>query len=775
MRRRLALRKETMLGDKTVLAFGSLLHDVGKVVYRGFSGAGTHSVLGAAFLSDEIAPVNASFATDEGRAVIEQVRYHHKGEMQYASLPRDSLAFITYFADNVSAGMDRKCEGDEKGPAVFDKGVDLRKIFNIVWGHRDDNTIPHDNYNVIREQIKLQLLQTHISPLEINSLINCLEATCSTVPSSTDLSELVDVSLYDHAKTTAGIASCIYDYLQEAGVTDYEYALFGKGAVSYYGKPMFLLYSCDMSGIQDFIYNISGSGALKQLRARSLYLEMLLEHMADELLERLELSRANLLYTGGGHAYFLLPNTAAARRTLGSFHEQIKEWFLSHYGTDLFLASAWVECSPEDLKNKGNNKQRFPQLFRDLSSKMSAAKALRYSAEDIRRLNFGKAEMGDAHRECRECHRSDALAADGDICQLCESLGVVSKHLVEKDVFYVVPEGDGTDCAGEKRLPLPLGCDMVVTSRERYLETQPNAKRVYTKNSWDAGIKLATHIWMGDYTAPMGGEGISAYASCGKKLDAGKGIKRLGVLRADVDDLGAAFVSGIPFEKVSISRTATLSRSLSYFFKYEINQVLESGGYQLQIIYSGGDDLFIVGNWSDVLYAAIDVNKAFKEFTGNGCLTISAGIGMFDEKYPIARMAYEVGLLEDVAKRYERKDEDGTLHSKDAVALWTEDSVFGWDELTEVVEPRMREVSEIFEKNEKGKSFIYKIIALLRDFDSVSSAPRLAYLLARSFEGDKDNAAALCRKFYDWAMDDEQRRCLVAAMEWYVYSIRERG
>lgn len=403
------------MGDKTVLAFGSLLHDVGKVVYRGFSGAGTHSVLGAAFLSDDIASVNASFATDEGRAVIEQVRYHHKGEMQYASLPRDSLAFITYFADNVSAGMDRKCEGDEKGPAVFDKGVDLRKIFNIVWGHRDDNTIPHNNYNVIREQIKLQLLQTHISPLEINSLINCLEATCSTVPSSTDLSELVDVSLYDHAKTTAGIASCLYDYLQAAGVTDYEYALFGKGAVSYYGKPMFLLYSCDMSGIQDFIYNISGSGALKQLRARSLYLEMLLEHMADELLERLELSRANLLYTGGGHAYFLLPNTAAARRTLGSFHEQIKEWFLSHYGTDLFLASAWVECSPEDLKNKGNNKQRFPQLFRDLSSKMSAAKALRYSAEDIRRLNFGKAEMGDARRECRECHRSDALAADGDI------------------------------------------------------------------------------------------------------------------------------------------------------------------------------------------------------------------------------------------------------------------------------------------------------------------------------------------------------------------------
>lgn len=764
-----------MLGDKTTLIFGSLLHDVGKIIYRGSSAAGTHSALGAAFLSDEIAPVNASFCNAEGKAVIEQVRYHHAREMQQASLLHDSLAFVTYFADNISAGMDRKSEGDEKTQTAFDRDVELRKIFNIIRGRRDGNVIPHENYDAIRESIKRQLIQTDISSLEVNSLLNCLEATCSAVPSSTNLSELVDVSLFDHAKTTAGIASCIYDYLQEGEVTDYKSALFGKDAAAYYGKPMFLLCSCDMSGIQDFIYNISGSAALKQLRARSLYLEMLLEHVADELLERLELSRANLLYTGGGHAYFLLPNTVHAKTVLDSFHAQIREWFLSRYGTDLFLASAWVECSAEDLMNKGSDKQRFSQLFRDLSLKLSSVKASRYSAEDIRRLNFDRESAGDAARECRECRRSDALASDDDICRLCESLGAISKHLVKNDVFCVISEDACGEYGGERVLSLPFGCGMVVTSRKRYLESRPEAKRVYTKNSWDAGMRLATHIWMGDYTASMGGEGISSYASSGITLVANQGIKRLGVLRADVDDLGAVFVNGIPFEKASISRTATLSRSLSYFFKYRINQVLESGGYQLQIIYSGGDDLFIVGNWSDVLYAAIDINNALKEFTGNGCLTISAGVGMFDEKYPIARMAYEVGRLEDAAKKYERKNAEGKGSSKDAIALWSEDCVFGWEDLTEVVEPRMREVAAIFNRNEKGKAFVYKIIALLRDFDNVSSAPRLAYLLARSFEDDKDNADALCRRFYDWAMDDEQRRCLVAAMEWYVYRTRERG
>ena len=54
------------------------------------------------------------------------------------------------------------------------------------------------------------------------------------------------------------------------------------------------------------------------------------------------------------------------------------------------------------------------------------------------------------------------------------------------------------------------------------------------------------------------------------------------------------------------------------------------------------------------------------------------------------------------------------------------------------------------------------------------SAPRLAYLLARSFEDDKQNRDALCGKFYAWAADEKQRKCLIAALEWYVYSIRER-
>lgn len=775
--------------DKVALVFGALLHDIGKIVFRGSSAQGTHSKLGADFIAEDIAAHNPDFEGEVGKKIVEQIRYHHAEEIARAvSLADNSLAFITYFADNISAGMDRKNEGDETQGARFDRDVKLHKIFNILNGRSDNNVIERDDYNSIRERIKRNLQGIRVSWREVNSLIHVLEATTSAVPSSTDKSQLVDVSLFDHAKTTAGIAACMYEYLKEQEVSNYRQELFDKRASQrYYAQNMFLLYSCDMSGIQDFIYNISGDGALKQLRARSLYLELLLEHIVDELLDRLLLSRANLLYTGGGHAYMLLPNTRLAKRTIGEFEKELKAWFIGRYRTDLFLASAWVECSADDLANRGNDGKRYRELYRSLSQRLSDAKAARYSAETIKKLNFEKLGEGGHSRECRECHRSDVRIGENGTCELCSALANVSKQFVTRSVFAISEQ--------DSPLELPFGKFLSMYSRDAYLREKPSVVRVYTKNDWDAGINLATHIWMGDYTKSETGE-ISEYASKGSTLKVLEGatseglqaesipetadhdreqlgIERLGVLRADVDNLGSVFVNGIPGDKVSISRTATLSRSLSYFFKKKINDVLKKGDYQAQIIYSGGDDLFIIGNWSDILHAAVDIRKALDEYTGNGVITLSAGVGMFDSKYPIARMAEEVGDLEDAAKLY--KDNTAELPMKNAIALWSRDAVFNWREFSECIIPRYEDMEEFFDCNEKGKTFIYRLLSLLRNFDEVVSRPRLAYLLARSFEDDKERAVDICKRFYDWAEDSRERTYLICALEWYVYSIRERG
>lgn len=49
-----------------------------------------------------------------------------------------------------------------------------------------------------------------------------MEADCSFVPSSTSKNEIADISLYDHCKITAAVGSCIIDYLEQEGITNYK-------------------------------------------------------------------------------------------------------------------------------------------------------------------------------------------------------------------------------------------------------------------------------------------------------------------------------------------------------------------------------------------------------------------------------------------------------------------------------------------------------------------------------------------------------------------------
>ena len=121
-----------------------------------------------------------------------------------------------------------------------------------------------------------------------------------------------------------------------------------------------------------------------------------------------------------------------------------------------------------------------------------------------------------------------------------------------------------------------------------------------------------------------------------------EGIDRLGVLRADVDNLGAAFTNGFVREReenvvdrnryLTLSRFATLSRQLSMFFKHHINGLLRGqtaleglslkpdlagGRKKAVIVYSGGDDMFIIGSWNDVIELAVDLRHAFRIYTAD--------------------------------------------------------------------------------------------------------------------------------------------------------------
>ena len=111
-------------------------------------------------------------------------------------------------------------------------------------------------------------------------------------------------------------------------------------------------------------------------------------------------------------------------------------------------------------------------------------------------------------------------------------------------------------------------------------ESTHNIVRLYAKNTAKTGHNVFNRIWLADYVARKDNGQVYEFeelaASSG--LDSEKGIKRLGVLRADVDNLGAAFSGGFisngpdRFKFGTLSRYADLSRDLAMFFKVAVNK-----------------------------------------------------------------------------------------------------------------------------------------------------------------------------------------------------------
>lgn len=755
------------MDKKNELMFGALLHDIGKIIYRSNHpdySKGTHSKLGYQFLKEI-----PQFKDSE---ILDNVAYHHYKELKNARLTNDNVAFITYIADNIASGIDRRDEveegdkQDERHVYNFDKYVPLHSVFNIVnsdmYGETEDryklnkdNHIEYpleDNpqynassYLALVNDMKQDLNnKIKIKDGYISSLIQWTETLWQYVPSSTNKNQLVDISLYDHSKVTCAIASSIYDYLEDQHVTNYKDALFSNydKTKAFYDEKAFLLMSMDMSGIQDFIYNISGAKALKSLRARSFYLELMLEVIVDEFLQKINTSRANLLYTGGGHAYLVLANTEYVKSAIEEFQQEIKDWFITEFTTDLSISIAFEQCSGNDLMNANDN---YKEVWRNLSRKLSDQKSKKYSAEDILRLNHTHSH-GD--RECKECLRSDIEINEDGLCSICEGIINVSNDLRDNSFFVLSDEG---------KLKMPFNQFISIVNYEQAENALANKYdvKIYSKNEPYVGLNISTNLWMCDYDYASQHEetryeGISSYAH------REEGIRRLGVVRADIDNLGATFISGIHKDYNSLSRTATLSRQLSLFFKYELNNLLAD--YKISAIYSGGDDLFLIGAWDDIVEASIYINDKFGDFT-SGKLTMSAGIGMFHEKYPVSKMAFETGLLEEAAKSGD----------KNQIALWTKDKVYNWFTFKEkVLDEKIKLLEEAFSNtDEHGKAFIYKILELLRNNESINIA-RLAYLLARS-QMDDDFTSTI----FKWAQSKRDKPQLITAIEYYIYQIRE--
>ena len=196
----------------------------------------------------------------------------------------------------------------------------------------------------------------------------------------------------------------------------------------------------------------------------------------------------------------------------------------------------------------------------------------------------------------------------------------------------------------------------------------------------------------------------------------------LGILRMDIDNLGKLFIKGLKPEHLSLSTYATLSFQLELFFSGYLNTIRdleierdEKGNPKkdkngntvylfrdwLNILYSGGDDLFVVGRWDKTLAFAEKVRERFVQFTHRQDIGISGGIAFVHEKFPIAKAAQMAGEAESASK---------TRENKNAITFFGE--TIGWNnEFEKVKDLKNKLVAYISqEKKPLSKAILHKLI-----------------------------------------------------------------
>jgi CRISPR-associated protein Csm1 len=590
-----------------------------------------------------------------------------------------------------------------------------------------------------------------------------LEGTLSFVPSSTNTKEIADISLYDHMKLTAAIANAIYEYAKEKEITDYKEKFFEK-AEEFYEEEAFLLYSFDLSGIQDFIYTIVSSGAQQQLRSRSFYLEMIAEVAVDNLLRENSLTRANLLYSGGGHAYIILPNTEFARTAIEKVGQEMNEWLMETFGAKLYFAFGYTHfCANKVMQ--GNDPKEYSKIFRKVSKQISEKKLHRYDAETIEKLNRGGKKEG---RECRVCRSIDNLPEvdeeETSICQMCKNLEKFSKD-IQKEKYFELNEQFGLEVGKNQFLK-------VVS--EKAIKAGEVKGKIYVKNQFATGESIGTHIWVADYASE---KDIGEYAKMETVIRENEklGIRRLAVLRCDVDNLGLGFMIGFSKQNggkfQTLSRTATFSRVMSQFFKLYMNQFAKD--YEVTIVYSGGDDVFAIGQWKSVIDFAIKLDDELKTFS-NHKLSLSSGIGIFGGKTPVNILAHQTGELEESAKG---------VDNKNGIALFSSKFTYSYELFVEkIYNEKLPFIRNFFNnQNEKGKAFIYKLLSLIRERNEKEriTFARLAYFLARLEDSMKKDDKKLFKEFKEqfktWFDDKENAEQLECAIMLYIYETRKDG
>ncbi len=690
-----------MPGDGLSVALAGLLHDVGKLYSRAFWGERdervpdrTHTAYTAHFVREHAGLFRGAGLDPDWLA--QTASRHHEGWRDRPKYrPETPEEWCVALADTYASKEREEGEGGGSPPEVPLSPPFRRLLLGGEEGREGGYSpvgaggrvgleagglYPEERPNVSKDVYKrlLERLEGRLSEMArlrltkealLLNLALAFQETLSLVPSDTQSEP--DVSLYDHLRLTAAIAHALW--------------LFHGGSPSAQDLRQdgekFLLAVGDMGGIQGHIYRIAGAeagvgGIAKRLRARSLEVSLAAEAMALGLLRHLGLTPLNRILGAGGKFYLLLPNTPEAVASLEEARKDWGRWALKRGGS-LVPHLAWVSFRGQDFRD-------FAALLKRLHGALAREKLRPFAF-----LASTGGVLGAPLRPCAACGLEPARRDEpGSLCPDCEREAALGARLPRSDrVGFFLEEAPRPylDFPGLKvGLGGPLeGAFHLFRARLDFAPwPHPSEAKPLLGHLPRVEHALKAKGWsLEAYRAWAEEEGLledeephpEKVLTFAELAALSEGAPYLGALMLDADRMGEAFATGFRREGRDLatpSRLAALSRTLEVFFTTEVLTLLEEplryrqrlgwDGLEAQrkearypllySVYSGGDDLFLLGPWDVLLDFALDLERLYRLFTRHPRLTLSGGFLLVPPSLPVPELARLLGEAERRAK-----------------------------------------------------------------------------------------------------------------------------
>lgn len=721
--------------DINGIILAAMLHDIGKFAQRAINFNKAHQKFSAEFalelgLGTEIQDIvlnhhNPKNSRFEEEAHIIQMADHHSAKERKEIEKKEHVIKTPL----ISIFSKIKLDGNRNNFTPYYlplKPIEPENLGNIKpKPHKREITYGYTlkrDYKRLWKSFKAEI--SSLANLDSTTLYYLLKKYTSLMPSAVYKS-VPDISLFDHLKTTAALAVCLYQHKQERR--------------SIGEKPYLVVYA-DISGIQDFIYKIASpeeaqKGMSKRLRGRSLYITLLIDALANRIITELDLPTTNILFCGGGHFTLVLPNTEKAHQVIDNLTRKINKRFIEVFNAELYLSISKKECSADEIKDIGSIIEELGIL--NLKKKRSKFK------ENLDEIFKIKEE--NIKGTCIVC----GIPTSNKICEFCQSHEKLGDRIAKADymikVFYAMNEADFSEANisyfFEKKENLIKKTEEFSKHGKVEILKLNDSNFLEFKNKINSENISYGFICIGN-TVPMDNEGTLDFDHL---ASISKGSNKLAALKMDVDKLGKIFSEGL--EDRSISRMSTLSSFLDLFFMGHINNLAKSFSIlrkackdcesekikikinedsskefyrpksdicsecekyripTIYITYSGGDDLLVFGPYDDIIQFAGKLRREFKEWTcENPDVNISGGIFIGSSKFPVGRAASEAEKYLESSKEKRNRitilDETMPWDSKEEFKGFYERLKFG------------KKLERLYESGKISRSLIYSMLIL---------------------------------------------------------------